>query len=59
MTCCWLHRDGDALLALGGKSRVIYIVSIAQSSTLRTLWGHTGKLSSFYVHNISKLINYL
>ncbi|CAB4374778.1 unnamed protein product [Rhizophagus irregularis] len=45
MTCCWLHRDGDALLALGGKSRVIYIVSIAQSSTLRTLWGHTDSVT--------------
>jgi hypothetical protein len=43
MACCWLHRDGDALLALGGKSRVIYIISIALSSTQRTLWGHTGK----------------
>jgi hypothetical protein len=42
MTCCWLHRDGDALLALGGKSRIIYIISIALSSTQRTLRGHNG-----------------
>ncbi|CAG8580439.1 11785_t:CDS:2 [Funneliformis mosseae] len=50
MTCCWLHRDDDALLALGGKSRVIYIISIALSSTPRTLWGHTDCITDIQKH---------
>ncbi|CAG8671126.1 4165_t:CDS:2 [Dentiscutata erythropus] len=41
LTCCWLHRNEDALLAIAGNARIIYIISLALSLTLKTLRGHT------------------
>ncbi|CAG8586761.1 13670_t:CDS:2, partial [Dentiscutata heterogama] len=43
LTCCWLHRDEDALLAIAGNARIIYIISLALSLTLKTLRGHTAR----------------
>ncbi|CAG8740928.1 14531_t:CDS:2, partial [Acaulospora morrowiae] len=43
LTCCWLHRDDDALLAIAGNSRVIYIISLTLSITLQKMQGHNGK----------------
>ncbi|CAG8498288.1 12388_t:CDS:2 [Acaulospora colombiana] len=44
LTCCWLHRDDDALLAIAGNTHAIYVVSLTLSTTLRTMQGHNGML---------------
>ncbi|CAG8447783.1 26242_t:CDS:2 [Gigaspora rosea] len=50
LTCCWLHRDEDALLAIAGNSRTIYIISLALSLTMKTLWGHTDVITDIQKH---------
>ncbi|KAK9711505.1 hypothetical protein K7432_007803 [Basidiobolus ranarum] len=48
-TCCWLHRDDDALLAVAGQDSYIHILSVACSKELRKLEGHTGAITDLQV----------
>ncbi|CAG8510513.1 2408_t:CDS:2 [Ambispora leptoticha] len=50
LTCCWLHRPNDALLAVAGRSKIIYIISLATSSTLRELSGHKDVITDIAKH---------
>ncbi|KAG9303054.1 hypothetical protein G9A89_022143 [Geosiphon pyriformis] len=45
LTCCWLHRPDDALLAVAGKSKIIYILSLTTSRTLKELSGHADAIT--------------
>ncbi|ORX95229.1 WD40 repeat-like protein [Basidiobolus meristosporus CBS 931.73] len=48
-TCCWLHRDDDALLAVAGQDSHIHILSVACSKEIRKLEGHTGGITDLQV----------
>ncbi|CAJ0639596.1 6092_t:CDS:10, partial [Entrophospora sp. SA101] len=45
LTCCWLHRKDDAILAVAGTLGKIYLISLAFSLTFKTLNGHTGTIT--------------
>nr|CAG8517527.1 12857_t:CDS:10 [Entrophospora candida] len=45
LTCCWLHRKDDAILAVAGTLGKIYLISLAFSLTFKTLNGHTGAIT--------------
>ncbi|KAJ1974682.1 hypothetical protein H4R35_003497 [Dimargaris xerosporica] len=49
-TCCWVHQDEDALLAVGGSNHLIHILSLAYSKELARLAGHTGCITDLQIH---------
>ncbi|KAJ1979081.1 hypothetical protein H4R34_002963 [Dimargaris verticillata] len=49
-TCCWVHQDEDAHLAVGGSDNLIHILSLAYSKELARLAGHTGCITDIQIH---------
>ncbi|KAI9014349.1 WD40-repeat-containing domain protein [Phycomyces nitens] len=50
MTFCWLYREGDAWLAMGGGDGLIHIVSLANSEEIAILEGHKKDIVDIQAH---------
>ncbi|KAI8974638.1 WD40-repeat-containing domain protein [Pilobolus umbonatus] len=49
-TFCWLYKEGDGLLAVGGKDTKIHILSLANSQEIKVLEGHTKTIHDIQSH---------
>ncbi|KAJ1960935.1 hypothetical protein IWQ62_004042 [Dispira parvispora] len=52
-TCCWIHREEDAWLAVAGSDAHIHILSLAYSKELGRLGGHTEAITDLQAHPLN------